>query len=69
MIVRLIFIRLKFKANISIHHESFGKVIFILALGKKGSPENLSENLKSRHESLRSRNENTQNFSFDKWDF
>jgi hypothetical protein len=45
------------------------KVIYILALGKKGSPENLSVDLKSRHDSLRSRNQTKQNFSFEEWDF
>ena len=57
------------KVKEAIKAPSDSKVIFILAIGKKGSPEHLSENLKSRHESLRTRNENPQNFSFDKWDF
>ncbi len=44
-------------------------VVFILAMGKEGNLENLNEDLKERHNKLRTRNPIEENFSFDFWKF
>ena len=57
----------KVKSSLKIPDENH--VVFILAMGKKGNPDNLEDNLKERHNRERVRNSNEENFSFDVWDF
>ena len=57
----------KVKESLKIPNENH--VVFILAMGKKGNPDNLNDNLKERHDSERIRNSNEENFSFDIWKF
>jgi len=57
----------KVKSSLKIPNENH--VVFILAMGKKGNPDNLEDNLKERHDRERVRNSNEENFSFDVWNF
>ena len=57
----------KVKSSLKIPNENH--VVFILAMGKKGNPDNLGDKLKERHNRERARNSNEENFSFDVWDF
>ena len=57
----------KVKSSLKIPNENH--VVFILAMGKKGNPDNLEDNLKERHNRERARNSNEENFSFDVWNF
>ena len=57
----------KVKKSLKIPNENH--VVFILAMGKKGSPDKLNVNLKERHDKERTRNPNEENFSFDIWKF
>ena len=57
----------KVKKSLKIPDENH--VVFILAMGKKESPDKLNVNLKERHDRERIRNSNEENFSFDIWKF
>jgi nitroreductase len=43
-------------------------VVFVLALGRTGRPQNLNPNLSERHGAPRTRNPSEVNFCFDKWE-
>ena len=58
-----------FNALLKTLEEPPAHVVFILAMGKKGNPDNLEGNLRERHNRERVRNSNEENFSFDVWNF
>tara|TARA_Y100001935_G_C17294962_1_gene505578 strand:+ start:933 stop:1481 length:549 start_codon:yes stop_codon:yes gene_type:complete len=57
----------KVKEALKIPNENH--VVFILAMGKRGDPDNLENSLKEQHNRKRNRNPNKDNFSFNYWNF